>query len=80
MQTKGSGKHDILPVARATVTTPDCMWMTPRDPDADMCPGAQTLPVSTEQCMAHQSHVPFGDPTEQSNRGVRCRVQWESRV
>jgi hypothetical protein len=32
MQAKGSGKHDILPVARATVTTPECMWMTPRDP------------------------------------------------
>ena len=40
MQTKGGGKHDILPVARATVTTLECMWMMPRDPDADMCPGA----------------------------------------
>ena len=40
MQTKGGGKHDILPVARATVTTPECMWMMPRDPDADMCRGS----------------------------------------
>jgi hypothetical protein len=47
---------------------------------ADMCPGAQVLPVSTEECMAHQSYVPHDDPTEQSNRGVRCRMQSESRV
>jgi hypothetical protein len=39
MQTKGGGKHDILPVGRATATTLDCLWMMPRDPDADMCPG-----------------------------------------
>lgn len=80
MQTQGGGKHDILPVARATVTTRECMWMMPRDPDADMCPGANALPVSTEECMAHQSHVPLNDPTEQSNRGARCRMQSESRV
>src|ERR1700739_2563966 len=55
MQTKGGGKHDILPVGRATATTLDCLWMMPRDPDADMCPG--TAPVSTEECMAHQSCV-----------------------
>lgn len=36
----------------------------PRDPDADMCPGANMLPVSTEECMAHQGHVPLvDDPT-----------------
>jgi hypothetical protein len=32
MQTKGGGKHDILPVGRATATTLKCMWMMPRDP------------------------------------------------
>jgi hypothetical protein len=37
MQTKGGGKHDILSVARATVTTLECLWMMPRDPDAVMC-------------------------------------------
>jgi hypothetical protein len=58
MQTKGGGKHDILSVARATVTTLDCLWMMPRDPDADMCPGTATAPVSTEECMAHQSCIP----------------------
>jgi len=56
MQTKGGGKHDILSVGRATATTPDCLWMMPRDPDADMCRGT-TLPMSTEECMAHQSCV-----------------------
>ena len=34
-QTKGARKHDIL--GRATATTLDCLWMMPRDPDADMC-------------------------------------------
>jgi hypothetical protein len=57
MQTKGGGKHDILPVGRATATTPDCLWMMPRDPDADMCPDTETVSVSTEECMAHQSCV-----------------------
>lgn len=81
MQTQGGGKHDILPVARATATTRECMWMMPRDPDADMCPGANALPVSTEECMAHQSYVPRADyPTARSNRSARCRMQSESRV
>jgi hypothetical protein len=57
MQSKGGGKHDILSVGRATATTLDCLWMRPRDPDADMCPGTETAPVSTEECMAHQSCV-----------------------
>jgi hypothetical protein len=61
MQTKGGGKHDILRVGRATVTTLECMWMMPRDPDVDMCPDTETVPVSTEECMAHQSCVPFAD-------------------
>ena len=58
MQTKGGGKHDILSVGRATATTPECLWMMPRDPDADMCPEMETVSVSTEECMAHQSYVP----------------------
>jgi hypothetical protein len=61
MQTKGGGKHDILSVGRATATTPDCLWMRPRDPDADMCPVTETVAVSTEECMAHQSCVPSAD-------------------
>jgi hypothetical protein len=80
MQTQGGGKHDILPVARATATTLDCMWMMPRDPDADMCPGAPVRPVSTEQCMAHQSYVPLVGSTNESNRGARCGTQSECRV
>jgi hypothetical protein len=61
MQTKGGGKHDILSVGRATATTLDCLWMMPRDPDADMCPDTEMVAVSTEECMAHQSCVPFAD-------------------
>jgi hypothetical protein len=61
MQAKGGGKHDILSVGRATATTRECLWMRPRDPDADMCPGMETVPVSTEECMAHQSCVSATD-------------------
>jgi hypothetical protein len=75
MQTKGGGKHDILPVGRATATTLDCLWMMPRDPDADMCPSMETMPVSTEECMAHQSCVPSADPfRNRSNSGAVHRV------
>jgi len=38
MQTRGGGKRDIVPVGRVTATTLDCLWMMPRDPDADMYP------------------------------------------
>ena len=61
MQTKGGGKHDILSVGRATATTLNCLWMMPRDPDADMCPGTAMVLVSTEECMAHQSCVSATD-------------------
>jgi hypothetical protein len=61
MQFKGGGKHDILSVGRATATTRECLWMRPRDPDADMCPSTETVPVSTEECMAHQSYVSATD-------------------
>jgi len=44
MQTKGGGTHDILSVAQATATTLDCLWMMPRDPDANMCPGTNAMP------------------------------------
>jgi hypothetical protein len=68
MHTKGGGKRDILSVGRATATTPECMWMIPRDPDMDMCPDAQMAPVSTEDCMAHQSCVRLPYPyTDRSN-------------
>jgi hypothetical protein len=67
MQTKGGGKHDILPMGRATATTLDCLWMMPRDPDADMCPGNNAAPVSTEECIAHRSCVPPAD-----HHGDRC--------
>ena len=76
MQTKGGGKHDILSVGRATATTPDCLWMMPRDPYADMCPGTETVLVSTEECMAHQSCVPSADHDgERSNPGAGTRVR-----
>ena len=75
MQTKGGGKHDILSVGRATATTPDCLWMRPRDPDADMCPATETVAVSTEECMAHQSCVPSTDrDTDRSSLGVVRRA------
>ena len=75
MQTKGGGKHDILSVGRATATTLDCLWMMPRDPDADMCLSTETVLVSTEECMAHQSCVPSADRhRDQSNPGARART------
>lgn len=37
MQTIGGGKHDILSVARASVTTLDCLFTMPREPDSSMC-------------------------------------------
>ena len=81
MQTKGGGKHDILPVGRVTATTPDCLWMMPRDPDADMCPDTETVPVSTEECMAHQSCVPTADRFRNgSNSGVLSRAVSQARV
>jgi len=81
MQTKGGGKHDILSVARATATTLDCLWMMPRDPDAVMCPGTETAPVSTEECMAHQSCVRFADDDgSQPNAGAVARVISQVRV
>ena len=57
MQTKGGGKHHILPVARAIATTLECLWMMPRDPDADMCCSVPVTLQSTEECMALQSYV-----------------------
>jgi hypothetical protein len=81
MQTKGGGKHDILYVGRATATTLDCLWMRPRDPDADMCPGTETVAVSTEECMAHQSCVPSADrDTDRSNPGAGTRAISQVRV
>jgi hypothetical protein len=81
MQTKGGGKHDILPVGRATATTLDCLWMMPRDPDADMCPGTGTAPVSTEECMAHQSCVPSADDSRaKCNPGAFARASSQLRI
>jgi hypothetical protein len=81
MQTKGGGKHDILPVGRATATTLDCLWMMPRDPDADMCPSTETVMVSTEECMAHQSSVPFvDDDGNRCNGGAVARAISQGRV
>jgi hypothetical protein len=76
MRSKGGGKHDILSVGRATATTLDCLWMWPRDTDADMCPGTETAPVSTEECIAYQSCVSAtgvtADPTV-ARAGARFR-------
>jgi hypothetical protein len=81
MQTKGGGKHDILPVGRATATTRYCLWMMPRDPDADMCPSTETVLVSTEECMAHQSCVPVADhQSDRSNLGAVHRAISQVRV
>ena len=76
MQTKGGGKHDILSVRRATAITLDCLWMMPRDPDAGMCPSTETVLVSTEECMAHQSYVPSADHDgKRSNYGAATRAR-----
>ena len=82
MQTKGGGKHDILPVGRATATTCECLWMMPRDPDGpDMCPRIHAMPVSTKECMAHQSCVLFVDHDgDQSNPGALARTIAQVRV
>jgi hypothetical protein len=81
MQTKGGGKHDILSVGRATATTLDCLLMMPRDPDADMCPGSNAMPVSTEECMAHQSCVPSTQAhADRSNHGAVRRALSQVRV
>jgi hypothetical protein len=81
MQTKGGGKHDILSVGRATATTPECLWMMPRDPDADMCPEMETVSVSTEECMAHQSCFPSADHhRDRSNHSAVRRALSQVRV
>jgi hypothetical protein len=73
-EARGGGKRDILSVGRATATTLDCLWMRPRDPDADICPATETVEASTEECMAHQSCVPATDhDTEQSNPSAVAR-------
>jgi len=75
MQTKGGGKHDILPVGRATATTLECLWVMPRDPDADMCPSTETVLVSTEECMAHQSCVRSATQDRDASKpGERPRI------
>ena len=49
--------------------------MMPRDPDADMCPEIETVSVSTEECMAHQSYVPCPAlSTSQSNFSAAGRA------
>jgi hypothetical protein len=80
MQTKGGGKHDILRVGRATATTLDCLWMMPRDPDADMCPGTAMVLVSTEECMAHQSVAFVDHDGNRSNAGAVARAISQVRV
>jgi len=66
---------------RATATTLDCLWMMPRDPDADMCSSTETVLVSTEECMAHQGCVPFADhQSDRSNPGAVHRVISQVRV
>jgi hypothetical protein len=61
MQTKGGGKHDILPVGGRPRPRSIACGMMPRDPDADMCPAVQGTTVSTKDCMAHQSSLSAAD-------------------
>jgi hypothetical protein len=42
---------------RVLATTPKCLWMMPRDPDADMCRGVLLALQGTEECMALKSYV-----------------------
>ena len=82
MQTKGGGKHDILSVGRATATTPECLWMRPRDPDADMCPDATTASVSTEDAWRIRAtfrvrRVPPADRTSAQSVARRRRLGYD---
>ena len=70
MQTKECGKHDILPVAGASLDHAGVPVTMPRESDAVMCHDgsmtAQTVhtkpPMSPEECTAHQflksAHAP----------------------
>jgi hypothetical protein len=68
MQTKESGKPDILPVAGQSPDHAVVPVMLPRDSDANMRPGEgaaayadRKTPVSTDECTAHQdSHAAQG--------------------
>src|SRR5208283_3063633 len=60
---------------RARAITPDCLWMMPRDPDADMCRRVQATLQSTEECVALQSYVRrrrFSDGSKATAREI-CR-------
>jgi hypothetical protein len=68
MQTKGGGKHDILLLGRPGRDHARMYVNDPRDPDADMCPGATTASVSTEECMARPSFTTRGSGSPPSER------------
>jgi hypothetical protein len=55
MQTKGGGKHDILPVGRAPAVTLDCLWIDAPRSRCGHVPAIPATVVSTKDCMAHQS-------------------------
>src|SRR5262249_17205805 len=80
MQTKGGGKHDILPVGGRPRPRSIACGMMPRDPDADMCLAVQGTTVSTKDCMAHQSSLSaadgFGPRSAARRYGARCIVQY----
>ena len=63
-------------IVHVTCQLKRCLWMMPRDPDADMCPSTETVLVSTEERMAHQSGVPSADHDgERSNCGAGTRAR-----
>lgn len=81
MQTKESGKHDILPVAGASLDHARVPVTMPRESDADMCRDgsttAQTVQnqpsMSPEECTAHhilKAEKPYTDV----QRAVQRRV------
>jgi hypothetical protein len=80
MQTKGGGKHDILSVARATVTTLECLWMMPRDPDAVMCldsPAADEhggVHGASELCSISDQDRAASNPSERRRVSSRVRL------
>src|SRR5262249_61134621 len=80
MTTQGGGTH-LFPTRRSSdPTTLECLWVMPRDPDADMCPSTETVLVSTEECMAHQSCVRSAtQDRDASKRSEERRVGKEGR-
>ena len=81
MQTKESGKPDILPVAAVRPDHARVPVMLPRESDADMRRDGGTTArwslepsTSPEECTARQHLDPRPDRHRRSIAGKRCRI------